>query len=93
MQGFIYKVKLKAYTSIMKYMLLIWLCSFANGQSCIGPKEYPTGNDSWYECARDAHKESQKLLAQAGYKYVNENRIATKYTCIPVKTYSKGQYN
>ena len=81
MQGFIYKVKLKEYTSIMKYMLLIWLCSFANG------------HDSWYECARDAHKESQKLLAQAGYKYVNENRIATKYTCIPVKTYSKGQYN
>jgi len=43
--------------------------------------------DSWYECARDAHKESQKLLAQAGYKYVNENRIATKYTCMPVRTY------
>ena len=71
----------------MKYMLLIWLCSFANGQNCIGPKEYSAIYDSWYECARDAHKESQKLLAQAGYKYVNENKIATKYTCVPVRTY------
>jgi hypothetical protein len=43
--------------------------------------------NSWYECARDAHKESQKLLAKAGYKYVNENQIATKYTCVPVRTY------
>ena len=71
----------------MKYMLLIWLCSFANGQNCMGPKEYSIMYDSWYECARDAHKESQKLLAQVGYKYVNENQMATKYTCIPVRSY------
>ena len=71
----------------MKYMLLIWLCSFASGQNCLGPKEYPTMYNSWYECTRDAHKESQKLLAKAGYKYVNENKIATKYTCVPVRTY------
>ena len=70
----------------MKYMLLIWLCSFASGSNCIGPKEYPTMYDSWYECARDAHKESQTLLAKAGYKYVNENQLATKYTCIAVPT-------
>ena len=70
----------------MKYMLLIWLCSFATGQNCIGPKEYPTMYNSWYECARDAHKESQTLLAKAGYKYVNENQLATKYTCIAVPT-------
>jgi len=71
----------------MKYMLLIWLCSFANGSGCIGPKEYPTAYDSWYECARDAHKESQKLLAQAGYKYVNDNQIGTKYTCMKIQIY------
>ena len=71
----------------MKYMLLIWLCSFVNSQNCMGPKEYLTVYDSWYECARDAHKESQKLLAQTGYKYVNENQIATKYTCVEVPTY------
>ena len=71
----------------MKYMLLIWLCSFANGSGCIGPKEYPTAYDSWYECARDAHKESQKLLAQAGYKYVNDLNLGTKYHCQQVRTY------
>jgi len=58
-----------------------------NSQNCMGPKEYLTVYDSWYECARDAHKESQKLLAQTGYKYVNENQIATKYTCVEVPTY------
>ena len=77
----------------MKFVLIIWVCTFLHENACLKPIKYPELYNSWYECARDAHKESQKLLAQAGYKYVNENRIATKYTCIPVKTYSKGQYN
>ena len=71
----------------MKYVLLIWLCSFLNGPDCIGPKEYPTMYGSWYECARDAQIESIKLLSQTGYKSVNENQIATKYTCMEVRTY------
>ena len=71
----------------MKFMLLIWLCSFASGQNCIGPKEYSTMYDSWYECSREAHTQSKKILANMGFKVVNDARLATKYNCMRVRTY------
>ena len=71
----------------MKYMLLIWLCSFATGQNCIGPKEYPTMYNSWYECSRDAHAESIKLMSKMGYAYVNQYQVGTKYNCRSVYIY------
>jgi len=49
--------------------------------------EYPTVYDSWYECSRDAHVESVKLMSRMGYKYVNEYQIGTKYNCRAVYTY------
>ena len=71
----------------MKYILIIWVCSFIQGNSCMAPVESPTTYDSWYECSRDAHVESVKLLSRMGYKYVNDYRVATKYNCKPVRTY------
>ena len=71
----------------MKYMLLIWLCSCASGQNCLGPKEYPTMYNSWYECSRDAHVESVKLLSKIGYKNVNDYKVGTKYHCKAIPTY------
>ena len=58
-----------------------------NGQNCTDGLEYPTLYNSWYECTRDAQLESMKLLSKAGYKYVNDHKIATKYNCLPVRTY------
>jgi len=49
--------------------------------------EYPTTYDSWYECTRDAHVESVKLLSKMGYAYVNKYRLGTKYNCRVVYTY------
>jgi len=45
------------------------------------PIEYPTTYDSWYECSRDAHLESVKLLSKMGYAYVNKYEVGTKYNC------------
>ena len=53
----------------------------------MAPMEYPTLYDSWYECSRDAHAESTKLLSKMGYKTVNEYKIGTKYHCRGVRTY------
>jgi len=47
------------------------------------PIVYPTLYDSWYECSRQAHKESIKLLGAAGFKYVNDKKLGTRYTCQP----------
>jgi len=53
----------------------------------MAPISYPAIYNSWYECSRDAHVESVKLMSRMGYKYVNEYKIGTKYTCRPVETY------
>jgi hypothetical protein len=71
----------------MKYVLIIWVCTFLQQNTCMAPIEYPTIYDSWYECSRDAHVESVKLMSRMGYKYVNDLQIGTKYTCKPVRTY------
>jgi len=71
----------------MKYVLIIWVCSFIKGNACLPPMEYPPLYDSWYECSRDAHIESVKLLSKMGYKYVNDYRVGTKYNCRPIYTY------
>ena len=72
----------------MKFILLIWVCSFAaNPTACLPPIKYPKHFDSWYECSRTAHKESLRMVSKMGYKYVNEYKIGTKYTCKLVETY------
>jgi len=65
-----------------KFTLIIWVCSFLGGQpGCLPPMEYPVQFNSWYECSRTAHKESLLLMTKMGYKYINDNKIAFKYTC------------
>ena len=65
----------------MKFVLIIWVCSFLQGNACLAPIEYPTTYNSWYECSRDAHTESIKLLSKMGYAYVNKYQVGTKYNC------------
>ena len=48
---------------------------------CMAPMQSKILYNSWYECARSAHQESIKIYSKMGYKYVNENKIATRYTC------------
>ena len=57
------------------------------GNACMTPITYSTTYDSWYECSRDAHVESVKLMSRMGYKHVNQYKIGTKYTCKPIMTY------
>jgi len=66
---------------MLKFTLIIWVCSFLGKDLCMPPIVYPTVYDSWYECSREAHRESIKLLSAAGFKYVNKNKIGTRYTC------------
>ena len=72
--------------SMVKFTLIIWVCSFLGGTKCMPPIEYPTQFNSWYECSRTAHKGSVKILSKLGYKYVNENKIGMKYSCQKVST-------
>ena len=71
----------------MKYILILWVCSFIQGKACMAPIEYPTLYDSWYECSRAAHQESISIMSKMGYKGVNDYQVGTKYHCKAVATY------
>ena len=50
---------------------------------CLPPLSYSQTYDSWYQCSRAAHSESLKLISKMGYRYINNNKIAMRYTCKP----------
>ena len=66
---------------MIKFTLIIWVCSFLGGQVCMPPIQSPVMYDSWYECSRAAHSETLLMISKMGYKYVNDNKIAMSYTC------------
>ena len=70
----------------MKYVLIIWVCSFVNNNGCLPPVESKITYDSWYECSVAAHKDSVSLLQKMGYANVNKYQVGTKYACRPVQT-------
>ena len=72
----------------MKFILVLWVCSFfAGATNCFPPVELSTLYDSWYECSREAHVQSLKVLSTIGFKQVNDAQLGTKYHCKPVRTY------
>lgn len=71
----------------MKYILIIWVCSFVHDNSCLNPIEYPSLFDSWYECSRASHAESIKIMSKIGYKDVNDYQVGTRYICKEVATH------
>ena len=68
-------------------MLIIWVCSFIQGNACMKPLTYSKLYDSWYECSIAAHQESRMILQKMGFKGVNQYQIGTKYSCKVVATY------
>ena len=67
---------------MIKFTLTIWVCSFLSMPSvCMAPIESTIRYNSWYECSRAAHMQSIRIYSRLSYKYVNENKIATRYTC------------
>ena len=65
----------------MKYVLIIWVCSFLQGNECLAPMKSPKLYNSWYECSVAAHKESIALMQKMGYANVNKYQVGTKYSC------------
>ena len=66
---------------MVKFTLIIWVCSFLGQNLCLIPAQSPILYNSWYECSRAAHKESLRILSKIGYKVVNDDKLATRYIC------------
>ena len=64
----------------MKFVLTIYVFSFLQFD-CSPPVTNPTHFNSWYEYTLKAHEESVDLLKKVQQDIVEENRLATKYTC------------
>ena len=71
---------------MIKFSLIIWVCSFLEGQQCLPPMEFPKQFDTWYECTRGAHSEALLMISKLGYKYINDNKIAMSYSCRQVSS-------
>ena len=72
---------------MIKFTLVIWVCSFLVGTKCMSPVTYPGVYDSWMECSKAAHIESIKLLEEFDLDFVNKNNVGMKYNCKPVMMY------
>ena len=71
---------------MIKFTLIIWVCSFLGQNMCMAPIKSPILYNSWYECSREAHKQSLKIYSKLGYRAVNKSKLATRYTCTPVSS-------
>jgi hypothetical protein len=72
---------------MIKFTLMLWVCSFLAGTKCMSPVTYPEVYDSWMECSKAAHIESMKLLEEFDLDFVNKNNVGMKYNCKPVTVY------
>ena len=71
----------------MKYVLILYLCSFANTtpqvlQQVISPIEYPT----YYDCISDGYITSYSKIMSMGVKAVDKQKLAIKFECKEVHT-------
>ena len=72
---------------MVKFTLIIWVCSFLAGAQCMAPITYPQVYDSWVECSRTAHLMSIEIMDTFDPDFVNKYEIAMKYSCKQVMMY------
>ena len=72
---------------MIKFTLILWVCSFLAGTQCMAPITYPQVYDSWIECSKAAHLESIKLLESLDQDFANKYEVGMKYNCRKVMTY------
>ena len=72
---------------MIKFTLIIWVCSFSVGNKCMPPITFPTAFNSWKECTIAAHTESIKIIESSESVFFNENKVGMKYICRPDRTY------
>jgi len=64
----------------MKFTLIIFLCSFINNQ-CLAPIQIDGNYNSWKECSIAALELSKELIVLQEDKFINNNKISTKFIC------------
>ena len=68
----------------MKFILVISLCSFLENQ-CLPPAQVKQEFNSWKECTIAALEISKKIIIAQEDTFVNNNKVATQFTCKELK--------
>ena len=68
----------------MKFILIITLCSFLENQ-CLPPIPIKAEYSSWKECTIAALKISKEIITEQEDTFVNDNKVATQFTCKELK--------
>ena len=70
----------------MKYVLILYLCSFAAETKCLHNSISPIEYKSYFQCASAGYAKSYQALIDLGEEEVNAEKFAIKFECKEVNT-------
>ena len=70
----------------MKYVIILYLCSFVNVQStCFSERILGYEFDNYYDCILDGYKQSHNHLASLDKEKIIEQKLAIRFQCKEIK--------
>jgi hypothetical protein len=70
----------------MKYVIILYLCSFVNVQSsCYSTKVVALEFDNYYDCILAGYKQSHNHLATLDKEKINKEKLAIRFQCKEIK--------
>ena len=70
----------------MKYVIILYLCSFVNVQStCFSERILGYEFDNYYDCILNGYKQSHNHLASLDKKKIIEQKLAIRFQCKEIK--------
>ena len=71
----------------MKYVIILYLCSFVNVQpTCYSEKVVALEFDNYYDCILQGYKQSHNHLASLDKEKIIEQKLAIRFQCKEIKT-------
>ena len=71
----------------MKYVIILYLCSFVNVQpTCYSEKIVSLEFDNYYDCILNGYKQSHNHLASLEKEKIINQKLAIRFQCKEIKT-------
>ncbi len=71
----------------MKYVIILYLCSFVNVQpTCFSERVIALEFDNYYDCILAGYKQSHNHLAAIDKDKINKEKLAIRFQCKEIKT-------
>ena len=73
--------------NLMKFVIILYLCSFVNVQStCYSEKVVALEFDNYYDCILSGYKQSHNHLAKLDKEKIINQKLAIRFQCKEIKT-------